>query len=218
MISSTLKNDIDHYVEELRATSSLLARAKAGTLPAAAIGKYFSSIHYLLTQTPIHLELAEKRARELGAHDLARYFATKRIEEDDHHKWAESDLEQLGEIFGAEVRHSCPATAMVELVKQTRAAISEDPYAFLAYILFAEYFTVAIGPEWLSALQTRCGVPAAAMTSVSNHVELDKHHVIDGCREIDSIVTDEGRGSSLRALLSATIVRFSSFCEELAAA
>jgi hypothetical protein len=218
MISSILKQDIDRYVGELRSTRPLLARARAGTLPPATIGKYISSIHYLLTQTPVHLRLAEQRARDLGAQELAAYFATKRADEDGHHEWAESDLAHLRDAFGEAVGAPSPAQAMLALVEQTRAAISEDPYSYLAYILFAEYFTVTIGPEWLGALHASCGVPSSAMTSVANHVELDKHHVLEGCREIDAIVTDEGRHASLRSLLAATITRFSSFCQELEAA
>lgn len=218
MISAILKHDIDGYVEELRATSTLLASARAGTLRPAVIAKYFASIHYLLTQTPVHLTLAESRAREMGADSLARYFATKRAEEEGHDLWAKSDMKCLEDIFGDEAQAAEPATAMLELVARTREAIGDDPYSFLAYILFAEYFTVAIGPEWLGALQRNCGVPAEAMSSVLNHVELDKHHVLDGCRAIDAIVTDEGRHGSLRAHLSVTVAHFSSFCRELEAA
>jgi hypothetical protein len=218
MISQVLKSDIDSYAAHVRETSTLLARARAGTLPVSAVGKYFASIHYLLTQTPVHLALAEERARELGAKDLARYFETKSKEERDHHEWAEADRRRLGEVFGDDIARAVPAKSILELMAQTRTAIGEDPYSYLAYILFAEYFTVVLGPEWLAALETGCGIPPRAMTSIANHVELDKAHVLEGCREIDFIVKDTGRDASLRRLLSATFARFTSFCEEVDAA
>jgi hypothetical protein len=218
MISTTLKRDIEAYADELRASSPLLAKAKAGELPPSSVATYFASIHYLLTQTPIHLELARARALELGAVDLARFYEEKREEELGHDAWAASDLEHLRATFGESVQGSTPAEAMLTLVAHTRETIAADPFSYLAYILFAEYFTVVLGPEWLSALQANCGVPAEAMTSVAKHIELDQEHVLDGCREIEALAGDDAHHSSLRSMLRATMNRFSSFCAELEAA
>ena len=41
----------------------------------------------------------------------------------------------------------------------------------MAYILFAEYFTVLLGPEWLAAIESGSGVPRSAVSVVAPHVE-----------------------------------------------
>jgi hypothetical protein len=215
MISAVLKSDIDDYVARLRTAHPLLARAKNGTLPPTAIGRYLASIHYLLTQTPVNLRLAGTRALEIGAPELARYFETKLGEETGHDEWAAADRGKLNAIFGAEVDSRGPARAMLALVECTRAALLANPYSYLAYILFAEYFTVSIGPEWMAALESGCGVPPSAMTAISHHVELDEHHVLEGSREIDALVTDERVYPVLRETILATTARFTAFCDEL---
>jgi hypothetical protein len=220
MISSILTRDIDTYASDIRASSRLLANAKAGTLPKSAVNKYLSSIRFLLTQTPVNLELARTRATEIGATDLARFFEQKRDEEAGHHEWAESDLAVLRAVSEppraeSEKGNDAPLETMRALIRETRDAIVQNPFSYLAYILFAEYFTVVLGPEWMAALESRCGIPAAALTAVSKHVELDKEHVLEGCREIDALVSDPALLQPLRATLGSTMTRFSSFCEEV---
>jgi hypothetical protein len=53
------------------------------------------------------------------------------------------------------------------------------------------------------------------MTAISHHVELDKHHVLEGSREIDALVTDERVYPVLRETILATTGRFTAFCDEL---
>ena len=72
-----------------------------------------------------------------------------------------------------------------------------------------------MGPEWIDVLDRHCGVPPEAMTSIGRHVELDKHHVEEGCNDIDALVTDAGRFPSLREMLSTTMDSFTAFCNEL---
>jgi hypothetical protein len=218
MISTILKHQIEDYADELRRSSPLLARARAGTLSLSSVGKYFASIHYLLTQTPVHLEIARSRATDVGAVELARFFDAKQCEEAGHEDWAAADVERLRTAFGSVAWTEQPAAAMIELVAHTRERISSDPYSYLAYILFAEYFTVVLGPEWLAALQHNCGVPGDAMTSVSKHIDLDKEHVLEGCRELELLAGEEAHHASLRSMLEATMSRFSAFCTELEAA
>lgn len=214
MISDILRADIEEYAAEFRATSPLLRRASRGELTYETVERYLSSIRYVLAYTPLNLTLARAQAESVGHPNLAAYFAHKLGEEAEHVEWAEADLASLSELSGT-VGPRRPARAVVELMRRVREAITIDPFLYLPYILFAEYFTVLMGPDWLSALQEHCGVPASTMTAVSQHVELDKHHVEEGCREIDVLVRDQGLEAPLRAMLSSTMRQFGSFCEEL---
>jgi pyrroloquinoline quinone (PQQ) biosynthesis protein C len=213
MISEVLRKDIDEYARALR-RSPLLEEARAGRVTPAVVGRYLASIHYLLTQTPVHLALAQARALEHGRAALVHYFEQKLLEERGHHHWAEADQSRLAELFG-EVAVQKPAPTMIALVLNTRAIIERDPVLYLAYILFAEYFTVVIGPEWISALDEHCGIPVSALTAVHHHVELDKHHVAEGCREMDALVDDDRLHEPMRQALRDTMRHFSAFCDDL---
>lgn len=214
MFSEQLKNDIDDYVAASRRESRLLREARNGKLPSSAIGRYFASIHYLLKQTPVHLEFARERALAVGEIELARYFEHKFAEEQGHAAWAEADIAKLAEVFGVAAIQE-PVPGIVKITKNTRAAIERDPFLYLPYILFAEYFTVKFGPDLIGAFARYCGVPTDAMTAVGNHVELDRDHVTEGCKEIDALVSDEGRHEALRDMLRDTMQRVTAFYDEL---
>jgi hypothetical protein len=217
MISAVLLRDIETYAANFQVANPLLRRARNGEVTYATAERYLASIRYLLEHTPQFLALARARARATGQFELATYFDLKLGEEAGHVEWAEADLERLSALSGVTGPRR-PARAVVELMRVVREAIEDDPLLYLPYILFSEYFTVLMGPEWLSVLQERCGIPVAAMTAVSRHVELDKHHVKDGCREIDSLTRDQSDHAPLRAVLSNTMRQFSAFCDELCAA
>jgi len=216
VISEVLCRDIEEYADALR-QSPLLVRARAGLVTPAAVGRYLASIHYLLTQTPVHLTLARELATRSGDAALASYFARKLGEEQSHHEWAESDQALLAERFGP-VAIQEPAATMFALVRNTLSLIETDPQLYLAYILFAEYFTVVIGPEWVTALKERCGIPEAALSAITQHVELDQHHVAEGRQEIDQLVSDEHFHTPMREALRSTMRHFSAFCDDLCAA
>ncbi|HVU03472.1 MAG TPA: hypothetical protein VHE30_17050 [Polyangiaceae bacterium] len=213
MIGTVLCSDIEDYANVLR-SGPLLGRARKGALPPSVVGRYLASIHYLLQYTPVHLRLAAELARARGETPIAEYYEQKFEEEASHHKWAESDRDVLFSRFGVEAVQE-PAAAMRAMVSTTRAQIEAAPASYLAYILFAEYFTVILGPEWVAALERNCGVPSGALTSVSRHVELDKHHVAEGREVIERLASDGTLDDVLRSTLKETMTAFSAFCDEL---
>ncbi len=96
-----------------------------------------------------------------------------------------------------------------------RARDRARPHLYLAYILFAEYLTVKLGPEWVAALDGRCGVPASALTVATKHIELDQHHVQEGCDEIDALAVDPALPGPLLEMLHESMRHFSAFCDDL---
>lgn len=212
-VSARLRRDIDEFADSVRRSNPLLTRARAGELTPETVGRYLRGIHHLLRHTPIHLSLAEERARTLGHFELADYYAEKRAEEDGHDRWAQSDIRGISAKFGVSV-HEEPIPAAKTIVRGNAETIERSPFFYLAYVLFAEYFMVVMGPEWLGALAENCGIPPSLMTAIGNHVELDQAHVLEGCAEIDSLVHWD-QADALRLELRGMTERFAAFCEAL---
>jgi pyrroloquinoline quinone (PQQ) biosynthesis protein C len=215
MIADVLKTDIEAYGDRMR-KSALLCLAREGRVPATTVAAYLSSILHLIRYTPVYLELARKRAAELGEHELAAHFESKLRQESGHDEWARSDLAGVARSFEISIPEA-PLSAMDGLIAYLNEAIEDHPSRYLAYVLFAEYFTVLAGPEWITALEAHCGVPASSMSVVARHVELDQAHVAEGLAEIDNLVRDPARLPALRETLYESMRFFSGFCDELAA-
>jgi pyrroloquinoline quinone (PQQ) biosynthesis protein C len=214
MIAESLKNDIEAYAEQMR-QSPLLQLAREGKIYPATVAAYVSTILHLIQHTPIYLERAHARAKRLDQHELAAYFAHKLSEEIGHDRWAEQDLAKVSGTFHI-TAPKAPSPSVAALVDYLRRAIDEEPARYLAYILFAEYFTVLVGPEWLAALEQGCGIPASSLSVVARHIELDQAHVAQGLAEIDALVPDPARLAPLRETLFQSMRYFSDFCNELA--
>jgi hypothetical protein len=215
-ISEALKRDIEAYATHLRGSNELFKQARCGEVTPSAIATYIANLRLLVQHTDTNLRLAEKRAEELGKTSLARFFAEKRREEVGHDRWADNDMATLSGMFG--VTHAAePSRSITGLLYYLRAMIAEEPMHYLAYILFSEYVTVLLGPEWLRLLEDRCGIPTSAMTVVGNHVELDKSHVDEGLREIDRLVGDGDPLEPMRVALRTFMRYFEGFCSEISA-
>src|SRR5262245_36420092 len=213
-LSDTLKGDIEEYVARFRSSNELLMRARRGDLKPDAVAKYIDGLRYLLRQTDMNMNLARRRSEELGQPRLAHYFEHKAKEEFGHDLWADKDMAALTAHFGVK-SPGTPARAIAELVEYLRSMIAEEPAQYVAYILFVEYVTVLLGPEWLQALEERCGIPLSALTVVDKHVELDRHHAAEGLREIDFLVDDHDGIDRLRVALRKSMEYFDGFCSEI---
>ena len=92
-----------------------------------------------------------------------------------------------------------------------------NPQRYLAYLLFAEYLTVLLGGEWVAVLEQQCGIPADALSVVTRHVELDRHHVREAVAEFDELLATVDAAPVLRTLHTSMHL-FERFCDELLAA
>lgn len=216
MIGNALRDEIDRSAARMRRENPLFTRAAEGTIDRRTISRYLTNIHVLLQHTPIHLERARKRARELGREDLARHFDHKMEEEVGHDAWAERDLRRVSN--GAPVEASQPLVTMEGMLRFIESVIDRDPAEYLAYIFFAEYLIVVLGPEWLDLLEKRCGIPKTSMTAIGNHIELDKDHVDEALATIDELVGDPSKLPAMRDVVVATVARFENFCAEVTGA
>ena len=214
MIGSALGSEIERFADETRLKNPVFARTREGKLTPDRVGAYLANVHFLISHTPFFLTRAGDRARELGDPKLAEHFAHKFIEEHGHDAWAERDVSRLAAIPGNDFsRKALPS--MVALTDFLTGIVEGDPVLFLAYELFAEYLIVILGPEWLTMLEERCGIPRSSMTVIANHVELDKDHVEEGLETIDDLVGDPRKLPELRETLRTTFELFDKFCAEL---
>lgn len=214
MIAAALQVLIETHASTMRRDNALLRRAAAGTLGPDHVARYLAGIHQLILQTPLHLQRARRRAAELGDTALARHFAHKLSEEVGHDAWAESDLAQVAPMR----RVPAPAAtspAMAELIGYVGSLVDERPSLYLAYILVAEYMTVLLGPEWIALLETRCAIPASAMTVIGNHAELDKAHTQEAFDHVDALVGDPSALPLLRDVVRTSLAMFERFCREV---
>jgi pyrroloquinoline quinone (PQQ) biosynthesis protein C len=215
IVSQFLKSDIEQFAADLRESNPLLARARQGQVSPGAVAAYLRNVHYLVLHTPVCLEGARRRALQLGELELARYFADKQTEEAGHDVWAENDLARVRRAFDLPKRDEL-ASAIVGLVSYLQQLVEDSPSSYLAYILFAEYLTVLLGPEWLDALEERCGIPSQMLSVVAQHAVLDRDHSSQGLREIDELVRDADAVDALRETLRRAMVYFATFTEEIA--
>jgi pyrroloquinoline quinone (PQQ) biosynthesis protein C len=213
-VSETLRLDIEEYVTTFRSSNQLLIRARSGDLKPEVVVRYIDGLRYLLRHTDVNMKLARLRSEELGRRRLADYFEHKAKEEAGHDLWADKDLATLSAMFGV-ASPAAPARSIAALVEYLRSMIAEEPVQYLAYILFVEYVTVLLGPEWLQALDEHCGIPVSAMSVVGKHVELDRDHAAEGLREIDLLVPDDENVDLLRGALRRSMEYFDVFCSEI---
>lgn len=214
MIVAILTDRIEQFAGRI-AAHRLLTRAQAGAVTPACVARYLSSAHFLISHTVPNLELAREAAERSGLNGLAAYYRQKIDEERGHELWAKSDLGELTRRFGLG-EAPAPCRAIEGLVAELKLMIPREPTSYLAYILFAEYFTVLMGPVWVRALEERCGVPPGALTVVSRHVDLDREHVTECRREMAELIGSADE-PGLERMLAMSMARFVEFCDELAA-
>jgi hypothetical protein len=185
-VSAILFQDSSAYALELRERSALMKHAQGGRMSGASVLRYLAGIRYLTRQSVRLLELAAESSERLGELPLAEHYRKRRAEEDGHHLWAESDMRGIAATLGVSaVPEASPA--LVGLVTFLEQEIAIAPVRYLAYGLLAEHVTVAVGPDWIAALERACGVSRSHLSVVENHVRLDGAHVAEGLAEIDAL-------------------------------
>jgi hypothetical protein len=216
VIAAILKSDLDSYASDMHRANAMFAGAAEGRMTAEKVGYYLSNVRLLLQATPVHLERARLRALALGDHDLAGHFATKRVEERGHDRWAENDLKNLEEEKQVAPSNEY-ASGLLGLLHFLEATIDRDPATYLAHIAFAEYVIATRGGEWLALIEERCGIAMRMMTAVGNHVELDKDHADEGFEVIDRLVTNPAKLDAMRGVLHRVIGYFEEFSSQVMA-
>src|SRR5581483_2399188 len=66
--------------------------------------------------------------------------------------------------------------SMERRIDFVRGLVDRDAALRLAYAHFVEVMTVRVGPGVIRAFVEKCGLPAAALSVLTNHVRLDRDH------------------------------------------
>lgn len=214
MIAEALRLDVERHARRAMTSNPLLRCAAAGEIGAAAVGRYLASLRYLLAITQDHLRRARDLARAAGHDALADHFDQKIVEEAGHDRWASQDLVVLS-AGGGLSRAPDPVPSVVELAEFNLATIERDPRDYLAYVLWAEYFTVLVGSAFIRELVEHCGIDPNALTCLARHVELDQEHTDDGLDFIDRFVDDPARLAPMRDVLLSVVEIFDRATEEM---
>ena len=217
MIANALRAEIDRYAARARSENPLFCRAKAGTLGPETITRYLANIHRMVGRSRHDFARARDRAKERGLVKLSEHYEHKRVEENGHDSWSANDLDKMARRVRTDGLHDVLPT-IAALMHFIDEIIDEDPTNYLAYVLFAEYFLVVLGPEWLDLLEARCNIPRSTMTVIGNHIELDKGHVEEALDSIDDLVADARKLRRMREVLFETFRHFDQFSAEVVGA
>lgn len=214
MIADALRLETERFDRSLD-THPLMQMTRSGRVGRPLIKDYLTNLRYMLVHGPIHIRAAAERARVLGNESLCRHFEEKLPEEVGHHEWAERDISSVSVTDAADAEPQISAHIR-DLVAFVSASIERDPALYLAYALFAEYFTVIAGPRWLDALEEKCNIPRSSMSAVANHVEADRHHVDKAMEEIDDLVGDPAKLGPMRDVVLTAARYLEAYYGELA--
>lgn len=215
MFATDLKEEIEVYADRLRSSSRLLALALAGEVPPAVVATYLANVRYLIVCTPRLLRRAERRALLLGREGVAAFFAAKVDEEAGHERWADQDLAGLRSLFQVSAEPG-PRATIAALAARLEADIDAQPASYMGYAVFAEYFTVLLGPEWVNALSSCCGIPRSSLTVVDYHVEFDRHHAAAGFAQVSALLSDPAEEAAALQSARAGMEYLERFYDELA--
>jgi hypothetical protein len=185
--------------------------ARNGKLPAPALATYLESLRCIFASSERSLRIARERSLQLGDPALVQYFERKLEEEVGHDRWAADDLQQLPAVAKS---GSNAAPSALRLIELQRSLIQDHPLHFVAYILWAEYFSVLVGDSWLDALESS-GYARPQVSSVVKHIEADREHSAALIEELDALWHGEpSEADMLRAVQRASQL-FEALCSEI---
>jgi pyrroloquinoline quinone (PQQ) biosynthesis protein C len=214
LLSETIKQELRARADEMASSHPAVVQARQGKVDSSNVANYLASLQFLFSQTVRHLEQAKAQAVRMGHAELVPFLERKIAEETGHEEWAENDLFQLSRHRGVTLSGR-PLPAVVELVDYLDDLTETDPRLYIVYALSTEYFTVLAGPTWIRLLTEHCGVPLAALTAATKHIEADQAHAAHGFSILDELIRDPGLTPEARRTVDRMICLFDQFFREV---
>jgi hypothetical protein len=218
MFSEKVKSEIEQITKNIIKKNIFIKKARDGELTNGHVYRHLKNIKYSINFTPIHLQAATKRSRELGLLDVAVFMEDKYKEEFGHEKWVDTDLLNF-ESSSQSNPNSELTKGIIDLIKYVETLVHGDPTLYVAYITFLEYFTVLAAPELLDYVENRCGISKSTLSVIANHGELDKDHTEDDFKAIEDLVKNHENRDEFINVLHKTgeiINRYFTECAEAA--
>lgn len=212
MLGNLVKSEVETFYSQLKTDSLFFRATEQGQVSEATLSLFISNLHYLVSHTPLHLQLAKRISTDRGHHKLATYFSQKIEEETGHDQWAATDLVSLKSTLPPS---SQITGAMLSLVDTVESLIRRSPYLYLPYIFQAEYLTVIGAPEWFELLESRCHIDRSKVSIVANHAELDKHHAAEGVDFLNQELAQGASPDEVRTVLAETLNLYKNFLNEV---
>lgn len=175
---------IDSNIAHARTVNPFLVKVDSATIRISEVVRYLFGTRYLLSQTPRHLRLAIERAEEQELND---YLVEHLGEEVGHDGWAENDIRMLVTAANFVFKRYLSPRMVTHVSWIEHELIRKDPWLYLPYILSAEYLAVSAGPWFIDRLNA-AGIPAKALSVVTNHVDLDVRHIQQDYEIIDRFI------------------------------
>lgn len=210
-LATQLKTSIERWTSELHDRTELGTLSKQGKLSARSVALYLESLRHLFRNSQRNLEVAAAAARALDDAELSAYFARKAAEEKGHEIWAIDDLARFPQSVVAGLQ---PSPAILLLVDLQQTLIEEHPMLFVAYALWAEYFTVLVGDEWLDGLAAS-GFDRERISAIAKHLAADREHAARGFTEVDRLWRGQPAPEAIFAVVDRAGCIFERFCAEI---
>lgn len=213
MLSQKVKQEIKHITDNFLITNIFIKKAKTGKLNIEHIARYLKNILYMIELTPIHLKAAGLISREQGSLDIAKFMDEKYNEEFGHDLWVRADINKV-ETNLENQNHNTLTNSIIKLEQFVETLAYNDQLGYIAYITFLEYFTVLAAPPLLDYVENKCGIPKSMLTVVTKHGELDKIHVEDDLKAIDTFIdSPEKYNTFIKVIHMAAIILDQHFTE-----
>jgi len=158
------------------------------------------------------LEAERLAASDRLASQLAPYLHEHAAEEQGHEEWVLDDLFSLG-FDRHQVCARLPYTSVSALVgSQYYLARHVQPVAILGYLAVVEN---PPSPEYLEGVAVRTGLPVESMSALLRHAHLDKKHVADFDKMLDSLSLTTKQRDVMTASAIATVSYLEAFFEDV---
>ena len=216
MIGNKVRAIIEMETKRVASNNLFFRKAFEGTLSRKHLTAYLYNLEFLFKQTTVNLTYASNCANERGLFDVAIFMDQKKREEEGHDQWARNDLQHSD--LKTDETHYRLKPSLSRIFEFVKELITEDPRLFLSYMCFVEYFTVLVAPSFLDNLENKCGISRAAMTSITNHEELDKDHALEDFNVINNFCNDRIIEKRFFEALTESIKLVDSFLSECAVA
>jgi hypothetical protein len=213
-IKNALKTQTDKFIKDFRNSAQILKLAQNGQIKTSTIHTYLINLHYIFSQTQFRLQEAHDVSNSLGMPELAQFYKEKIAEEVGHENWAANDLHSLNKDLNP--NEQGVLNSVEKFNNFLKHEIQKDPVPYLAYIFFVEYLTVQLGPEWISTLENNCNIPSTSMSSISNHVILDKDHAEQDLEIFDKLEKYNISVAGIFCMLYSSMLYIEDFYNELA--
>lgn len=181
-----LKSEVENFAARLTSSNTFFRKVKAGKISKREVGIYVYNIWEVIKLTPVHMRKSIESSDNSGMTLVKEFFEERYPEEQNHHLWAENDLNQLN--FTEDKKKELFITQGIKRLIPLLDLMSEkNPVGYIAYNFLVEYLTVLSAPNLIRDLEEKCNISKNQLSVLGNHVETDKNHILEDLKVLSNI-------------------------------